>query len=297
MGSKHKRRESTSARLAMFKLEEAVGRRELGELRKVYDEKVDRLVSMLVLPSEALPNSKSRRSFTRQFDAAKTLEHPGIVPLLEGGTNDGEGHGFLVTDYVEGQTLRKRLSEGPLPAEEAIGLAVDVLNALAYAHSRKHLHGGLSPDNVLVVEGAARPRARLAHFGFHAVVGEERESAYGGLRVDPAYAAPEQVRGEPPTTAFIPFAPSASTQPDSPSSSFQISFPSIVASSLSHSFAAFFSAFSTSFSSGLNRSSCSSICSVKVWSSLCKEFIFDVRRGAPAQNAMQEVLGARRGPA
>ncbi len=197
MGSKHKRRESTSARLAMFKLEEAVGRRELGELRKVYDEKVDRLVSMLVLPSEALPNSKSRRSFTRQFDAAKTLEHPGIVPLLEGGTNDGEGHGFLVTDYVEGQTLRKRLSEGPLPAEEAIGLAVDVLNALAYAHSRKHLHGGLSPDNVLVVEGAARPRARLAHFGFHAVVGEERESAYGGLRVDPAYAAPEMLKNEP----------------------------------------------------------------------------------------------------
>ena len=159
MGSKHKRRESTSARLAMFKVEEAVGERELGELRKVYDEKVDRLVSMLVLPSEALPNSKSRRSFSRQFDAVKTLEHPGIVPILDGGTNDGEGHGFVVTEFVEGQTLRKRLGEGPLPAEQAIGLAVDVLNALAYAHH----HKPRPRRNVEAVTG--RKEGRLSHVG------------------------------------------------------------------------------------------------------------------------------------
>ena len=77
---------------------------------------------------------------------------------------------------------------------------------------------------------------------------------------------------------------------DSPSSSFQISLPSIVASSRSHSFAAFFSAFSTSFSRGLSRSSCSSICSVRVWSSRCKEFIFDARRyGSTSRNARSVV--------
>ena len=81
---------------------------------------------------------------------------------------------------------------------------------------------------------------------------------------------------------------------DKPSSSFQISFPSIVASSLSHSFAAFFSAFSTSFSSGLNRSSCSSICSVSVWSSRWREFIFGVR-GTGRQTPMQLWYMARTG--
>ena len=78
---------------------------------------------------------------------------------------------------------------------------------------------------------------------------------------------------------------------DKPSSSFQISFPSIVASSLSHSLAAFFSAFSTSFSSGLNKSSCSSICSVNVWSSRWREFIFYVRRSRSNSRNARSVLG------
>ena len=78
---------------------------------------------------------------------------------------------------------------------------------------------------------------------------------------------------------------------DNPSSSFQISFPNIVASSLSHSFAALFSAFSTSFSRGRRRSSCSSICSVSVCSSRCNEFIFDVRRSRSKSRNARSVVG------
>ena len=76
-----------------------------------------------------------------------------------------------------------------------------------------------------------------------------------------------------------------------PSSSFQISLPNGVQSSLSHSLAAFFSAFSTSFSRGRNRSSCSSICSVSVCSSLCNEFIFGVRRSRSNSRNARSVVG------
>ena len=90
--------------------------------------------------------------------------------------------------------------------------------------------------------------------------------------------------------AFVALSLQFCKSSDKPSSSFQISFPSNVASSRSHSFAALFSAFSTSFSRGRNRSSCSSICSVNVWSSRCKEFIFDVRRyGSNSRNARSVV--------
>ncbi|MGE0706888.1 MAG: protein kinase [Planctomycetota bacterium] len=199
MGSKKTRRESTSARLALVRprAEEGVTRA-LGEEREVHDEALGRAAAMLVLPAEALPNSKVRRSFSRQLDAVKELSHPGLLRVLDGGTNDGNGRGYLIYEREEGRTLRELLAaEGPRPAAEAVALAVDVLNALAYAHHQGQLHGGLSADEVLVVEEGGRRRARLLAFGFQAVVGAERPSPQGELRVDPDYAAPEMVKNEP----------------------------------------------------------------------------------------------------
>ncbi|MBL4846383.1 MAG: protein kinase [Planctomycetes bacterium] len=199
MGSKHKRKESISARLALLKPEgETTIRRELGEERWVQDEKRGERVAMLRLHEGALPNSKIRRSFDRQVKAVAGFEHPGVVSVLEGGTNDGEGRGFLISASVEGATLREYMAEkGPLDPSDAIAIAVDLLNALAAGHHRWLVHGGISPDSVLIVPVDGRPEARILHYGFTPVVGEAQTTSFGEARVALDYAAPESVKGEP----------------------------------------------------------------------------------------------------
>lgn len=198
MGSKHKRKESISARLALLKPEdEATTRRELGEERAVQDEKRGERVAMLRLHAGALPNSKIRRSFDRQLKALEGFTHPNVVEVLEGGTNDGEGRGFLISTLVEGKSLRETLADAPLPPPDAIGIAIDLLNALAAGHWRWLVHGGISPESVLIVPEEGRPRAKILHYGFTPVVGEARETSFGEVRVSLDYAAPEAVKGEP----------------------------------------------------------------------------------------------------
>jgi len=198
VGSKHKRKESISARLALLKPEdESLVRRELGEERGVQDEKRGERVAMLRLHAEALPNSKIRRSFDRQLKALEGFTHPNVVEVLEGGTNDGEGRGFLISRHVEGRTLREVLADAPLPPQDAIGIAMDLLNALAVGHWRWLVHGGISPESILIVPEEGRPRAKILHYGFAPVVGETRETCFGEARIGLDYAAPEAVKGEP----------------------------------------------------------------------------------------------------
>lgn len=197
MGSKHKRKESISARLALLKPEDdAVVRRELGEERWVQDEKRGERVAMLRLHEGALPNSKIRRSFDRQLAALEGFSHPSVVEVYEGGTNDGQGRGFLISAGVEGKTLRELLADAPLPPQDAIGIAIDLLNGLAAGHSRWLVHGGISPESVLVATEEGRPRARFLHYGFTPVIGEARETSFGEARICLDYAAPESAKGE-----------------------------------------------------------------------------------------------------
>ena len=197
MGTKHKRKESVSARLALLKpADEGEVRREFGVERRVRDEKLGRDVAMLRLHEGAVANSKLRRSFSRQLEALDGFEHPSVVPILDGGTNDGEGRGFLISPYLDGQTLAEVLSEAPLAPDEAISLTVDLLNGLAAAHHRWLLHGGISPEGILVVREEGRRRARFLHYGFAPVVGEARQTSFGEVLVSVDYAAPEMIRGE-----------------------------------------------------------------------------------------------------
>ena len=198
MGSKHKRKESISARLALLKpQDDSVVRRELGEERGVQDEKRGERVAMLRLHAEALPNSKIRRSFDRHLKALEGFTHPNVVEVLEGGTNDGEGRGFLISRHVEGPTLAETLADAPLAPQDAIGIAMDLLNALAVGHWRWLVHGGISPESILIVQEDGRPRAKILHYGFTPVVGETRETSFGEARIGLDYAAPEAVKGEP----------------------------------------------------------------------------------------------------
>jgi serine/threonine-protein kinase len=151
-----------------------------------------RVVLKVLHPEVAEAVSVER--FRRETQLAARLQHPHIVPLFGG----GEAGGFLyyTMPLIEGESLRARLaSKGALPVDDAVRLAREAADALAYAHARGVVHRDIKPDNILLSDG----HALVTDFGIaHAVDSDssERLTSIGLVVGTPAYMSPEQASGE-----------------------------------------------------------------------------------------------------
>jgi len=170
----------------------------LGGLGTVY-EAVDRAeggkAAVKVLHARHLANDAMRRRFRREGAALKALDHPAIVGLLELGV-DADGLVYLVTEYVEGETLVERLSAGPLPIEEADVLVAALCGGIGAAHAHGILHGDLKPANVLWGSDEHGLSPRLVDFSASKILGLDRLTATGEISGTPAYMAPEVLTGK-----------------------------------------------------------------------------------------------------
>ena len=143
--------------------------------------------------------------FRREMQLSSELYHPHIVPLIDCGES-ADGRLYAVFQLVPGQTLRDLLAaEGRLAVDEACRLMIDVLDALSGAHERGIVHRDLKPENIMVAHTGARRRALVLDFGlggFVRDVGEQARTPSAGWEIvgTPTYAAPEQLRGELPST-------------------------------------------------------------------------------------------------
>lgn len=197
MGKQQTKRHEPPGRVTMLVTKAELGARGAGMAWRVHDPSIDRDIVRVTIDGAAVANSKARKYVKRHLEAAKGLSHPSIVPLLDGGTDDGEGRGWLLDDqHPDERPLRARLAEGPLPPRDALQVGLDVLNGLAYAHARGLVHGGLSPDGVLVRPTPEGLRGRLVDYGFARVVAPEVEGPLGPVRADADYAAPEMIKSE-----------------------------------------------------------------------------------------------------
>lgn len=143
--------------------------------------------------------------FRRELKLCAALSHPHIVRLIDSGEY-GAGLLYVVFEHVPGTTLRELLtSEGALEMGEAVHLMAQVLDALGCAHAQGVVHRDLKPENMMVTRTGIRRNALVLDFGMGGFVSEQqhpeltRITATGELLGTPSYAAPEQLRGEPPS--------------------------------------------------------------------------------------------------
>jgi TolB-like protein/tetratricopeptide (TPR) repeat protein len=180
-----------TALAAQYRIERVLG---VGGMATVYlaeDLKHRRQVAVKVMRPELAATLGADR-FLREVEIAAKLSHPHILPVFDSGAADG--FLYYVMPYVEGETLRDRLHrEGNLPVEDAVRLAREVAEALAYAHGRGIIHRDIKPANVLLGSG----HALVADFGIARAMGGGAALTQTGLSVGtPQYMSPEQSLGD-----------------------------------------------------------------------------------------------------
>ncbi len=176
-----------------YKVEGTIASGGMSTVVRAIDLKHDRIVAVKVLDDSVVGHDGVDR-FLREIQMIARLQHPHIVPLFDSGTADGLV--FYTMPFIEGETLRDHLRQrGALPVEEALTLARELCDALAYAHERGILHRDVKPENVLLANG----HALLADFGIARAISAATLAPHtvtGVVVGTPAYMSPEQASGE-----------------------------------------------------------------------------------------------------
>src|SRR5919108_2148344 len=179
-----------------YTVDRVLGRGGMAVVYLARDRKHDRPVAVKILRPEIVIGDGAQR-FLLEIQILARLQHPHILPLLDSGTTDeASPRPFYVMPYVEGETLRQRLTrKGPLPVAEALRLVRETGEALHYAHGQGLIHRDVKPENVLLSQG----HALVADFGIARAVGiaaDDRLTQAGIGLGTPAYMSPEQAEGD-----------------------------------------------------------------------------------------------------
>ncbi len=174
----------------------------MGEVYRARDPRLGRTVAIKVLPASVSADASRRHRFEHEARTTGLLNHPNILVVYDVG--DQEGAPFLVTELLEGETLRERLRAGAIPARKAVDYALQAAHGLAAAHDKAVVHRDLKPENLFVTKDGV---VKILDFGLalQAVVAEgedtrsptlTRETGPGVVLGTVGYMSPEQARGE-----------------------------------------------------------------------------------------------------
>ncbi len=193
--------------IKQFVLLKRIGLGGMGEVYLANDTSLHRQVALKLLPERTALEAEGLRRFAREARAASALNHPNIMTVYEFG-QDGGRH-FIVTEYVEGQTLRGRMRQAPLSPllslDETLAIADQILAALGAAHAEGIIHRDIKPENLMLRSDGV---VKVLDFGIAKLLPRAREEAAGRATATrfvstrlgtvlgtPGYMSPEQVRG------------------------------------------------------------------------------------------------------
>ncbi|MBI4663720.1 MAG: protein kinase [Verrucomicrobia bacterium] len=214
---------NSGTRVGPFEIVRLLGRGGMGEVYLARDTRLGRDVALKRLPGEFAQTPERLRRFEQEAKTLASVNHPNILSIFEVGIH--EGAPYLVSELLEGETLRERLQRGPIPERKAMELTVQIVQGLAAAHDKGVVHRDLKPENVFVTKDE---RVKILDFGLAKLVGAARACERGALKRSDAltlersnapdaedaptliettepgrvlgtvgYMSPEQVRGEP----------------------------------------------------------------------------------------------------
>jgi eukaryotic-like serine/threonine-protein kinase len=172
----------------------------MGEVYRARDLRLNREVAIKVLPEFYSRDPERLRRFEQEARAAAALNHPNILAVYQLGSTDGVI--YIVSELLEGESLRERLQRGPLPLQKAVDLGVQIARGLAAAHKKGIVHRDVKPENLFITRDG---HAKILDFGLARMETPifERETIHPAKHTLPGvqmgtvgYMSPEQVRGE-----------------------------------------------------------------------------------------------------
>ncbi|MEK6333655.1 MAG: protein kinase [Acidobacteriota bacterium] len=191
--------------LGRYEIRALIGAGGMGEVYRARDTSLGRDVAVKVLPPDLSLDIERLRRFEQEARATSSLNHPNILMIFDIGTF--EGSTYVVSELLEGETLRERLLSGTLPARKTIDYAVQIARGLASAHEKGIIHRDLKPENIFITSDG---HAKILDFGLAKLldtgVPDDKSSEAQTKRVvtyagavlgSVGYMSPEQVRGRP----------------------------------------------------------------------------------------------------
>jgi eukaryotic-like serine/threonine-protein kinase len=190
---------SIGDRLGRFEILGSLGAGGMGEVYRARDDQLKRDVAIKVLPAAFSDDAERRRRFEQEARAAGGLNHPNILAVYDVGVERGAS--YIVTELLDGETLRERMAGRPLPPRKAVDYARQIANGLAAAHDRGVVHRDIKPGNLFVTTDG---RIKILDFGLAKLIGPDTSRNTETLTVDGtqrtvmgtvAYMSPELARG------------------------------------------------------------------------------------------------------
>jgi len=186
-------------KVGSFEIVKIIGRGGMGEVYLARDTKLKRSVAIKSMPPKLTGDSNSRTRFIREAEILASLNHPNIAVIHDIIEQD-EGPGYLVLEYVPGQTLAERIAGEPLKLEQALSIGQQVAEAVSTAHKKAIVHRDLKPGNIKITPD---DRVKVLDFGLAKPSSSEGKKSDitatepGRVIGTPAYMSPEQARGKP----------------------------------------------------------------------------------------------------
>jgi serine/threonine protein kinase/tetratricopeptide (TPR) repeat protein/TolB-like protein len=184
--------------LGPYRLEEPLGSGGMGEVFRARDLRLGRVVAVKLIRGRAAADPGARERFQREARAASAIDHPNVCMVHDVGEHDGIA--YLVMEYLEGETLERRLERGPLPLPALVEVGGQMLEALDAAHSKGIVHRDVKPSNVFLTTSG---QVKVMDFGIAKLDGPGDAdgplaslTGEGGVIGTIAYMSPEQARGE-----------------------------------------------------------------------------------------------------